>query len=99
MKKVAKFLCKTNNYTTLITDDTILANPLVNTVTTITLSTTGVSAGKKIIVKKSNDTTGTVKVISQAGTIEGTSNIQTNVPYQGWILQFDGTNWNIVGHI
>lgn len=90
---------KTDNYTTLITDDTVLVNPLAGLEKTITLSTAGILAGKKIIVKKTNDTTGTLRVESESGKIEGTTSIQTNVPYQGWILQFDGANWHIVGHI
>ena len=91
---------KTGDYTTLMTDDTVLVKPLDGLEKIITLSTAGVLAGKKIIVKKTNETNGTVKVISGQGvTIEGAASIQTNVPYQGWILQFDGANWHIVGHI
>jgi hypothetical protein len=61
-----------------------------------------VAIGKRYSVKKANATNGTVKVVTQSGSIEGTllaDGIQTNVPYQGWDVQFDGTNWHIIGHI
>ena len=83
---------------TFVEPDTILANPPLNVEIVITLPTG--TTGRKIIVKKSNDTNGIVRVNPGTGiTIDGASEIQTNVPYQGWILQFDGTDWWIVGHI
>ncbi|MFT4804012.1 MAG: hypothetical protein ACI83B_002800 [Sediminicola sp.] len=88
------------NYTTALTKGgTLLVRPATGVTVTITLTTTGVVAGKKYFVKKANETDGTVKVITESGLIEGTTSIETNVPYQGWILQFDGINWHIIGHI
>lgn len=88
------------NYTTALTEGgTLFVSPTTGVTVTITLTTTGVIAGKRYSVKKANATDGTVKVITELGLIEGTTSIETNVPYQGWILQFDGVNWHIIGHI
>lgn len=91
----------TANYTTQLTKGgTLLVSPAAGATVTITLTTTGVVAGKRYSVKKANETDGTVLVQSESGvTIEGAASIDTNVPYQGWILQFDGVNWHIIGHI
>jgi hypothetical protein len=91
-------------YTTELTKGgTLLVSPAAGATVTITLTTSvGVAIGKRYSVKKANETDGTVKVVTQSGSIEGTllaDGIQTNVPYQGWILQFDGTDWHIIGHI
>ena len=92
------------NYTTLLTKGgTLLVSPAAGATVFITLSTSeageAVATGKRYSVKKVNETDGTVKVVTQSGSIEGTTSIETNVPYQGWILQFDGANWHIIGHI
>jgi hypothetical protein len=97
-------VAKAADYTTSETEagKTLLVSPAVDATVTITLTTTDVAIGKRYSVKKANTTNGTVKVVTQSGSIEGTplaDGIQTNVPYQGWILQFDGTNWHIIGHI
>jgi hypothetical protein len=97
-------VAKTANYTTDLTKGgTLLVSPAAGATVTITLTTSvGVAIGKRYSVKKANETDGTVKVVTQSGSIEGTllaDGIQTNVPYQGWILQFDGVNWHIIGHI
>ena len=91
---------RTSDYTTALTEGgTLLVSPAAGATVTITLTTTNVAAGKRYSVKKANETDGTVKVITEEGLIEGTASIETNVPYQGWILQFDGTDWHIIGHI
>ena len=88
------------DYTTALTKGgTLLVSPESGATVTITLTTSGVAIGKRYSVKKANETDGTVKVVTQSGSIEGTTSIETNVPYQGWILQFDGVNWHIIGHI
>jgi len=93
----------TTNYTTGLTKGgTLLVSPAAGATVTITLTTSAgvaVAIGKRYSVKKANETDGTVKVVTQSGSIEGTTSIETNVPYQGWILQFDGVNWHIIGHI
>jgi hypothetical protein len=90
----------TANYTTALTKGgTLLVSPSGSATVTITLTTTGVAIGKRYSVKKANETDGTVNVVPETGLIEGTTSIETNVPYQGWILQFDGVNWHIIGHI
>ena len=89
----------TNYRTALTTGGTLLVSPTIGATVSITLTTTGVATGKRYSVKKANATDGTVNVVSQTGSIEGTTSIETNVPYQGWILQFDGVNWHIIGHI
>jgi len=90
----------TANYTTDLTKGgTLLVSPAADDTVTITLTTTGVAIGKRYSVKKANKTDGTVNVVPETGFIEGTTSIETNVPYQGWVLQFDGTDWHIIGHI
>jgi hypothetical protein len=70
----------------------------------ITLSTTDV-VGKRYRVKKISNNTGNVKVetetpnIQDKGKIEGQNSIETNTYLKGWIVQFDGSNWYIIGHI
>ena len=89
-----------DNYDTTTTKGgTLLVDPLDGATVTITLNTAEVAVGKRYSVKKANETTGTVKVVSDSGTIDGAEGIETNVPYQGWVLQFDGTDWHIIGHI
>jgi hypothetical protein len=78
---------------------TLLVSPVTGVTVTITLTTNNVAIGKRYSVKKANATNGTVNVVTESGSIEGTFSIETNVPYQGWVLQFDGTNWHIIGHI
>ena len=90
----------TANYTTALTKGgTLLVSPAEGDIITITLTTDDVATGKRYSVKKANANDGTVLVQSQSGSIEGVTSIETNVPYQGWVLQFDGTNWHIIGHI
>jgi hypothetical protein len=92
----------TANYTTQFTKGgTLLVRPAAGATVTINLTTSdGVAIGKRYYVKKANETDGTVLVQSESGvTIDGAASIETNVPYQGWILQFDGVNWHIIGHI
>ncbi|MGY8951526.1 MAG: hypothetical protein ACKVJW_07060 [Flavobacteriales bacterium] len=80
---------------------TLFVSPIDDTdVIIITLATATAIKGVTFFIKKSNTNKGTVKVEPESGvTIEGASSIETNVPYQGWLLQFDGTNWQIIGHI
>jgi hypothetical protein len=78
---------------------TLIVSPAAGVTVTITLTTNNVATGKRYYVKKANATDGIVKVLSPGGLIEGTTSIETNVPYQGWVLQFDGVNWHIIGHI
>jgi hypothetical protein len=91
---------RTSDYTTALTEGgTLIVSPATGVTVTITLTTTNVAIGKRYSVKKANETDGTVNVVTETGLIEGTTSIETNVPYQGWILQFDGTDWHIIGHI
>ncbi len=36
---------------------------------------------------------------SSGTTIDGLPTISTSVPFQGWIIIFDGTNWGVIGYI
>lgn len=96
---ITSLVTTTDNYITTVSDATVLVNPSQGLEKTISLLTTGTIMGKKYIVKKANTTSGVVKVKSETGTIEGLASVSTNVPYQGWIFQYDGINWHIVGHI
>jgi hypothetical protein len=88
---------KTAAYTVTATDDTILVDASGASVT-ITLPATPVT-GKKCNVKKIDASSNTVSVSGNSHTIDGSSTISGTLPYQGWIMQYDGTNWFIIGRI
>lgn len=87
----------TANYGTLETDETILVNATAGTVT-VTLPATP-TIGKKYNVKKIDSTANTVSVNGNGHNIDGTATVSGTLPYQGWVLQYDGTNWFIISRI
>jgi len=89
-------ITKTANYTGLTTDETILVDATAGVVT-ITLPAS--ATGKKYNVKKIDATVNAVSVTATAGTIDGNASISGTLPWQGWIMQFDGTNWFVIGRI
>jgi len=92
---------KTAAYTATLTDETILVNAISSTVA-ITLPDAATATGKKYIVKKIDTTSNAITVKAIAGAIDGNAagtGISGTLPWQGWILQSDGTNWYVVGKI
>ncbi|MDR3705680.1 MAG: hypothetical protein P4L28_07240 [Paludibacteraceae bacterium] len=90
---------KTSAYTPTIIDETILVNASSAAVT-ITLPVA--IAGKKYIVKKIDTSTNAVNVIATSGTIDGNAaatGISGTLPWQGWVIQFDGSNWYVISRI
>ncbi len=78
------------DYTATVTDGTILVNASSGNVT-ITLPGSA-TTGMKITIKKIDNSSNTVSV----GTVDGTTKTW-NVQWQGYIVQYDGTNWYVVG--
>ena len=88
---------KAADYTLSATDETVLVNASAAGVT-ITLPT-GAVAGKKYTIKKIDTTVNTLTLNGGGGSIDGNSSVLTSVPYQGWVVQFDGSNWFIISKI
>jgi hypothetical protein len=88
----------TVNYIALAADETILVDASAAAVM-VDLPATSI-VGKKYTVKKIDATPNTVSVSGGAGhSIDGNATIFEILPYQGWVMQFDGTNWFIIGKI
>lgn len=79
----------TANYPTVISDDMVNVNTTANV--TITLTTTGILAGKSYTVK--NISTGVVTVAGQTGNIDKQANIQIPLTMMSLDFKWDGTNF------
>jgi len=90
-------ITRSSDYTATDRDETILVDANLQEVT-ITLP--AAVQGKKYYIKKIDESDRAVK-IKGSGTqkIEGLAIISGSLPYQGWLLQFDGTNWFIISRI
>jgi len=92
---------KSGDYTATLNDETILVNA-TSAAVTITLPDATTATGKKFIVKKIDTTSNAVTVKATAGNIDGiapATGIAGSLPWQGWVIQSDGTNWYVVGRI
>lgn len=87
----------TADYTALATDETILVNASSGAVT-INLPATP-TVGKRYNVKKVDNTANAVNVSGNGHNIDGSASISGTVPYQGWVMQYDGSNWFIISKI
>jgi hypothetical protein len=85
------------NYAAVAADETILVNAAGGTVT-VTLPSVP-TVGKKYNVKKVDSTPNTVTVNGNGHNIDGTATISGTLPYQGWVMQYDGSNWFIISRI
>ena len=85
------------NYAAADADETILVNAAGGTVT-VTLPAVP-TVGKKYNVKKLDSTANTVSVSGNGHNIDGTATISGTLPYQGWVMQYDGSNWFIISRI
>ncbi|MNK15853.1 hypothetical protein D3C87_340060 [compost metagenome] len=85
------------NYAAAAADETILVNAAGGTVT-VTLPSAP-TVGKKYNVKKVDSTANTVTVNGNGHNIDGTATISGTLPYQGWVMQYDGSNWFIISRI
>lgn len=86
---VPALVTKTANYTSLTSDDTIQMNSA--SATALTLTTSGLPTGKRLLIKNINS--GVVTVTGATGTIQGQANAQL---FNGDALSlyFDGTNFS-----
>jgi hypothetical protein len=90
---------KTANYTTVVTDTTILVNTQPQNVT-VTLLTAAAVTGKLFTIKKIDSTANTVTIsTTSAQTIDGASTFTINTAYSGVNLQSDGSNWWIIANL
>lgn len=87
----------TANYTTVAADETILVNATSGAVT-VSLPATP-TTGKKYNVKKIDGTANAVNVSGNGHNIDGNATVSGTLPYQGWVMQYDGTNWFIISRI
>ncbi|RZK93284.1 MAG: collagen-like protein [Pedobacter sp.] len=94
---VAAIRTETGSYAALATDETILVNANGGDVT-ITLPAAP-TLGKKYTVKKIDVTGNAVIVTGGGANIDSNASISGTLPYQGWVMQFDGANWFIVSRI
>lgn len=89
---------KATSYTLLDADETILVDASAGDVT-ITLPAAPIK-GKKYNVKKiDNSVNAAIVSTGSAKTIDGNTSISGTLPYQGWVMQYDGTNWFIISRI
>lgn len=88
---------KTSNYTALPTDETVLVDASGGNVT-ITLPSSPV-IGKKYTIKKIDTGSNSVTVQPSSGSIDNAANVVGTLPYGGWTVQYNGTNWYIVSRI
>nr|WP_317632383.1 hypothetical protein [uncultured Flavobacterium sp.] len=83
-------------YEVLPTDVILLGNALTADVNIVLPSAVG-KKGKKITVKKlDNQEDYYVNVTSNGGSLDGVTSLYTALPFSGWDLVSDGTNWRIV---
>lgn len=88
---------ETANYAAVATDETILVNATAGTVV-VTLPAAP-TTGKKYNVKKVDSTSNTVTVNGNGRNIDGMATVSGTLPYQGWVMQYDGANWFIISRI
>jgi hypothetical protein len=83
---------KTANYTTVVTDNTVLMNSA--TAKTVTLTTTALATGWTYVVTNINS--GAVTVSGQTGNIDGNASVVIPLNGQSLSMQWDGGNFWIV---
>jgi hypothetical protein len=89
---------KTANYTVLATDCVIIANATAGAFT-LTLPSTGITAGKVYYIKQKALSANTITVsVSGGGTIDGAASLILNslVSLLDYQLVFDGNNYFII---
>ena len=92
----------TSSIETIIASTTVTAahqTILVTGSSTITLPSAPETGQKYLIKNKNTAETNTVTVSGNGKNIEGLANISSSVPYQIWTLQYDGTEWAIIGNL
>jgi hypothetical protein len=89
---------KTANYTTTATDYTILATTAGGAFT-ITLSSTNAKVGQIYNIKMTATSTNALTLSPSSGNIDGAASatITPTTLKEGAMIQFDGTNWYIIG--
>jgi hypothetical protein len=92
---VSAITTKNSGYTALATDETILVDATVASVT-ITLPSAALSLGKKFTIKKIDSSDNNVNITSVSGTIDTVATVSGGVWLQSWTVQSDGSNWFII---
>jgi hypothetical protein len=89
---------KTADYTAVATDETLLVDASGGA-RTITLPVAP-ATGKKYYIKKIDASANAVNVtINGSITIDGLTTLSGTSAWQGWLIQFNGTNWYIISRI
>ncbi|MEI6577258.1 MAG: hypothetical protein WCO63_13860 [Bacteroidota bacterium] len=84
------------NYTAVTSDGTLLADASTGNVV-VTLPAAGSSLGVKLSIKKKDNGVNSVTLDPNASeTIEGLTTKTWDIPWQGFVIQCDGTSWFVV---
>lgn len=92
--RLQDFVSITAAYTAGVNDHVILAAP--GAPFTITLPAASVMRNKRVVIKRSNNTTHTLTLQSSAGNIDGAASITMTVAYQVRELFSDGAAWHLI---
>lgn len=91
---------KAADYTALSDDETILVDAGTAEVT-ITLPAASVESGKRYYIKKVDNNQNNYVNVKSVSMIDGLSTgsdqLYSSLPQQAWLIQSDGTSWNVVG--
>jgi hypothetical protein len=100
LSSFGNIVTKTGNYTATSTDGTIVVDASGGNVTVTLPAASSTTLGLKLSIKKI-DTSGNNVIIDGDGseTIDGQTTMTWNVPWQGYVVQCDGTGWYVVGKI
>ncbi len=84
------------DYVILNTDETIYVSAISSDIV-VTLPSDSVS-GDTIVVKKNDSSDEYFVTVESAAPqqVNDFNSIKTSVPYQVWVIRFDGTNWNTI---
>ncbi len=102
LKKVAastsaSIRTETASYSAVIADETILADASSGNLT-VTLPANP-TVGKRFSIKKVDTSNNDVIINGNGKNIDGTTTVSGSLPYQGWVLQYNGTAWFIISRI
>lgn len=81
------------NYT-IAASDTIIAYTALTAARVVTLVSSGISAGKEIVIKDESGACSVVRTITISGTIDGQGSAVLNTAYAVAVYYFNGTSWS-----
>lgn len=88
-----KVVSKTANYTATNSDFAILCDA-TSAAFTITLPTTGIRAGKRYLIKKTDSS---AYAISISATVDGSATRSLPNQYDSLLVMFDGSSFHVIG--